>query len=216
MGTIEMKQDKHGIQIFDEAGASVLEIGPHVVRAAPQFAERIGAIAASWAQAEVNLYCLFAILLDTTPDEAAKHLKKYGTAARATDGARKLAAQCLGGAELTSVTKILDQLDKVRVRRNRVQHDVWAKKGSDDQTMFAVHSDLYLAFTTKLVAINESATHEREKSERAINLANEFAAEISNGYSINHLEDIECELDLLSKSLLTAMLSCVSRRLKDE
>lgn len=65
-----MTQEKHGIQIFDQTGGSVLEIGPHLVRDNSEFAEKIGIIAASWAQAEVNLNCLFAVLLDTTPDEA--------------------------------------------------------------------------------------------------------------------------------------------------
>lgn len=211
-----MRQEKHGIQIFDQTGVPVLEIGPHLVRENSEFAEKIGIIAASWAQAEVNLNCLFAVLLDTTPDEAANQLKKYGSAARAADGARKLAAEYLTGAELESVTKALNQLDLVRLRRNRVQHDVWAKKSDDDQTMFAIHSDQYLAFTTNVVAATELAIPEGEKSERVINLANEFAATITKGHTIRDLQEIDQELNLASKSLMEAMFFRISQRLKEK
>ena len=211
-----MIKETRGIQVFDQAGAPVLEIGPHLVREATQFAEKIGMIAASWAQAEVNLSCLFAVLLDTTPDEAANQLKKYRSAARATDGARKLAAEYLTGAELESVTKALNQLDLVRLRRNRVQHDVWAKKGDDNQTMFAIHSNQYFAFITNLVAATELAIPEGEKSERIINLANEFATTITQGHNIRDLQEIDQELNLASKSLLAAMFFRISQRLKEK
>lgn len=211
-----MDKNKHGIQVFDDTGMPILEIGPHIIREAPQFAQKIGVIAATWAQAEVNLNCLFAILLDTTPDEAAKHLKKYGTAVRATEGARQVAADTLTGAELTSVQKTLDELDLVRARRNRVQHDVWAKKGADNQTMYAVHSAQYLAFTTQLLAVAELERAEGENSDRAIILAREFAASISNGFTIEDLEAIDLEIDRLSKSLLSAMFSYITQRFKGE
>lgn len=211
-----MTQEKHGIQVFDQSGAPILEIGPHLVRESFEFAEKIGMIAASWAQAEVNLNCLFAVLLDTTPDEAANQLKKYRGAARATDGARKLAGEYLKGAELESVTKALNQLDLVRSRRNRVQHDVWAKKGEDNQTMFAIHSDQYLAFITNLVATTELSIPEGEKNERVINLANEFAATITQGHSIRDLQEIDQEVNLASKSLMKAMFFRISQRLKEK
>ncbi|CAI3789487.1 hypothetical protein AHFPHNDE_03184 [Pseudomonas sp. MM227] len=211
-----MTQEKHGIQIFDQTGGPVLEIGPHLVRENSEFAETIGIIAASWAQAEVNLNCLFAILLDTTPDEAADQLKRYRSAARAADGARKLAAEYLTGAELESVTKALNQLDLVRLRRNRVQHDVWAKKDDDNQTMFAIHADQYLAFTTNFVAATELAIPEDEKSEIVLNLANEFAATITKGHTIRDLQEIDHELNLASKSLMEAMFFRISQRLKEK
>ncbi|MEC4560633.1 hypothetical protein [Pseudomonas inefficax] len=211
-----MTQEKHGIQIFDEKGCPILEIGPHLVRENSELAEKIGIIAASWAQAEVNLNCLFAVLLDTTPDEAANQLKKYRSAARTADGARKLAAEYLTGAELESVTKALNHLDLVRLRRNRVQHDVWAKKGDDNQTMFAIHSDQYLAFTTNVVAATELAIPEGEKSERVINLANEFAATITKGHTLRDLKEIDQELNLASKSLMEAMFFRISQRLKEK
>lgn len=211
-----MSEGKHGIQVFDDTGMPILEIGPHIIREAPQFAQKIGVIAATWAQAEVNLNCLFAILLDTTPDEAEKHLKKCGTAVRATKGARKIAADTLTGAELTSVQKTLDELDLVRARRNRVQHDVWAKKGSDNQTIYAVHSDQYLAFTTQLLAVAELEKAEGENSDRAIILAREFSTSISHGYTIKDLENIDLEIDRLSKSLLSVMFSRITLRPKGE
>lgn len=209
-----MMYEKHGVQVFDKTGAPVLEIGPHLVRETSEFAEKIGMIAASWAQAEVNLNCLFATLLDTTPDEAENQLKKYKSTVSATNGARKLAAEYLIGAELDFVTKAFNQLDLVRLRRNRVQHDVWAKKGDDNQTMFAIHSNQYFAFITNLVAATELAIPEGEKSERTLNLANDFAATITQGYNIRDLQVIDQELTLANKSLLAAMFFRISQRLK--
>lgn len=202
-----MKKENHGIKIFDEKGSPILEIGPHIIRESPLFSEKIGIIAAAWAQAEVNLNCLFAVLLDTTPDEAARRIKRYGTAARATDGARKLSEDTLQGEELKSLSETLDRLDAVRLRRNRVQHDVWAKKSNDEKTLFAVHSDLYLSFVTGLVETLKSGSPEDKASDRAIELANEFAASVSNGYSIVDLEDIGRELDGVGQALLKAMFS---------
>ncbi|GAA0190154.1 hypothetical protein [Cupriavidus pauculus] len=208
-----MTRKKYGIQIFDETGAPVLEVGPHLIRESPKFAEKIGTIAASWAHAEVNLNCYFAILLDTTPEEAAKHLTKHKSAARATTGARKVAEVSLSGTELAATIAILDNLDEVRVRRNRIQHDVWAKKGSDDQRIFAIHADQYLSFTTAVVAIQESAATQSEQNARVIALANEFAADVSNGYSVQELDKLDHDVDLLSQSLVTAMFSRIARRL---
>lgn len=98
-----MEQHKHGLRVVDKTGILLLEVGPHMVRDSPEFAEKIGAIAASWSQAEVNLYCLFAVLLGITPEEAKTELKKYPTAAMATCRAREIAAQSLDGAELASL-----------------------------------------------------------------------------------------------------------------
>lgn len=213
---LQMEQRKHGLSINDETGMLILEVGPHVIREFPQFAAGIGAIAASWAQAEVNLYCLFAVLLNTTPEEAAKQIKKYGNAAKVTAGARKVAADTLGGVELTSVTEALDQLDNVRARRNRIQHDVWAKKGTDDVRLFAVHSNEYLAFATELTASNELQTVNPTHAGRMINSALKFAEKISNGYTLEDLRNIDLEINIASKSLLQLMFSRIILRLADE
>jgi hypothetical protein len=211
-----MAYERHGIQIFDQMGVPLLEIGPHLVRENSEFSEKIGMIAASWAQAEVNLNCLFAVLLNTTPDEAANQLKKYKSAARAADGARKLAAECLTGGELESVTRALNQLNLVRLRRNRVQHDVWGKKGDDNQTMFAIHSEQFLAFTTNVIAATDLEIPEDEKSARIINIANEFAATVTEGYTTRDLQEIDQEVNLASKSLMEAMFFRISQRLKEK
>lgn len=211
-----MERRKHGLRIKDETGSPIVEVGPHIIREFPRFAEGIGAIAASWAHAEVNLYCLFAVLLDTTPEDAAKQLKKYSTSARATAGARKVAADTLDGVELTAVTEALDQLDKVRARRNRVQHDVWAKKGTDDLKLFAVHSNEYLAFVTELTAPKELQEADAIHANRKINAAMKFAEEISNGYTLEDLRDIDLEINIVSGSLLELMLSRITLRLADE
>ena len=203
---------KHGLQIWDSMGAPVLELGPHIIREAPEFAQKIGVIAASWSQAEAHLNCLFAVLLDTTPDEAANHLKKFKNAARATEGARKLASEYLAEEELKSLTEILNNLDSLRTVRNRLQHDVWAKKGNDDCTMFAVHPDQFLAFATNMVSISESAMSEAEKSRRSIELADNFSTTISNGFTIRDLDEFDQELNRVSMALSSALYLRVLQR----
>src|SRR6185312_11669899 len=143
-----MHQGKHGLQVFDEMARLLLEVGPHVISESPEFAQKIGVIAASWSQAEVNLNCLFAILLDTTPEDATKELKKHGSAAKATSRARIIAAETLKGAELDSLIEILNRLEDARLKRNRVQHDVWARKAGDNHRLFAVHANDYLDLAT--------------------------------------------------------------------
>jgi len=209
-----MHQGKHGLQVFDEMGGPLLEVGPHVVSDSPEFAQKIGVIAASWSQAEVNLNCLFAVLLDTTPEEAAKELKKHGTAAKATSGARKIAAETLKGAELDSLNEVLDQLDSARQQRNRVQHDVWARKAGDSRRVFAIHSNEYLALATKLMTVGESK--DGKDASLAIEVAMAFASKVSNGYTIEGLEEIATVIDSVSKSLLHTMFHRIRLRLAEE
>ncbi|MDH5822520.1 hypothetical protein QFW77_05885 [Luteimonas sp. RD2P54] len=192
--------------MFDETGALLLDVGPHVISESPGFAQSIGAIAASWAQTEVNLNCLFAVLLDTTPEEAANELKKHRSAAKTTHWARKRATEILKGEELLSLIETLDRLDEVRLRRNRVQHDVWSRKANDVRRIFAIHSDEYLALTTELVASSEDTN-------LAISVAKTFAEKISDGFSIEDLEAISTEIHSVSHSLLCAMFRRIVMRL---
>ncbi|MGR2710556.1 hypothetical protein B7453_04725 [Pseudomonas sp. IB20] len=209
-----MKQERFGIVIRDKEGKPSLEVGSHVIKYAPEIAKKIGEIAAIWAQAEVNLNCLFAVFLNTTPDDARKQLKKYNNAAKTTDAARELAANHLQNEELQSVTEILSRLDQARVKRNRVQHDVWAKKGEDTQTLFAIHSDQYFKFTTEFLELTESTTPENEKSQQVIKLADEFTETISTSYTILDLTLIEQELYSLSTALMKAMTFRLFQRSK--
>ena len=158
----------------------------------------------------MNLNCLFAILLNTTPEETAQQLKKYGNAAKATARAREIAAGTLTGIELDSVTETLDQLDKARARRNRIQHDVWAKKGGDDIRMFAFQSNEYFAFTTNLLSVTGVEKEDGADADRSIYIAREFAVKISNGYTIEDLQDIALALDSVSKSFLQPMFSQIT------
>lgn len=209
-----MEDEKFGIIIRDAKGKTVLEVGSHVIKYSPEIARKIGEIAAIWAQTEVNLNCLFAILLNTTPDDAEKQLKKYNNAAKTTIAARELAAKFLQEEELKSVTEILSRLDKARLKRNRVQHDVWAKKGEDTQTLFAIHASQYFNFITNSLSLTESTTPEQEISQQIINLANEFADTTSTGYTANDLTIIEKELNSLCNSLMKAMTFRMSERSK--
>lgn len=199
-----MEQEHHGLQASGVAGELLLDVGPHVIKSRPGFAEKVGEIAASWSQAEVNLNCLLAALMGTTPDLVAKKLEKALSGAKASVFARKIVAEALAGAELESLNEVLDRLDAVRLRRNRVQHDAWAFKPSESDRLFAIHADDYLDLATRLVAVNEAEDPARAKG--AIEAVMAFAANVSCGYSIKELDSIDAEINAVSKSLLQAML----------
>lgn len=206
-----MEQRKLGLQVFDETGTILLEVGPQVVSEFPEFAKRIGAIAASWSQAEVNLNCLFASLLGKSPEEVAKELDRYRNAASVTRRAREIAAKHLKGPELDSLNEILGRLDKARLARNRVQHDVWARKASDSRRLFAIHADDYFALATKLMAMNSSK--DADQPHLTIDASTAFAGSVSNGYTIEELEDICMAIESASRSLLEAMFQQIRLRL---
>ncbi|MFK2903003.1 hypothetical protein ISP17_03440 [Dyella ginsengisoli] len=199
-----MEQQKHGLQVRDEAGDLLLDVGPHVIKSRPAFAEKVGVIAASWSQAEVNLNCLFAALMGTTTELVAEKLEKALSGERASAFAKKIVAKALVGAELESLNEMLDRLDAVRLRRNRVQHDAWAFKPSDSDRLFAIHANDYLDLATRLVAVNEAEDPARAKG--AIEAVMAFAANVSSGYTIEELDSIDAEINAVSKSLLQAML----------
>lgn len=200
-------REKYGLRFFNSDGSLLMEVGPHVVREMPQFSEKIGEIAACWAQAEVHLNCLFAVLLDVTPDDAACRLKRYKTAAQAAEGARTIAADYLAGEELKNVNDILDRLNSIRPRRNRIQHDVWARKGGVEDRLYAVHADQYLEFTTRMLELTESKFSEGEKVDQIIRLDEEFAGKVSASFTVEELEALEYELGEVSKDLMTAMFA---------
>lgn len=199
-----MEQQHHGLQAFDEVGGLLLDVGPHVIKGRPTFAEKVGAIAASWAQAEINLNCLLAALLGTTPELVAEKLEKAVGGERASILARKVVAKALAGAEQESLNEMLDRLDAVRLRRNRVQHDTWAFKPSESERLFAIHANDYLDLATKLVARSEA--EDRARAELAIEAVMIFAANVSCGYTIEELASIDAEINAVSKSLLQVML----------
>jgi len=202
--------EKYGLRFANSDGSLLMEVGPHVVKDVTGFSERIGAIAACWAQAEVSLYCLFAVLLNVTPDEAASRLKKYKTAAQATEGARTIAADHLSGEELQRLNEILDRMDLVRARRNRIQHDVWARKGGIDDTLFAVHANQYLDFATKILCT--SGLGDSEDFDGIIALVGEFSDSVSVGYTVSELKALESELSDLNKDLMSAMFTRILAR----
>lgn len=200
-----MNHEKQGLRIKDERGRPILEVGPHTMRSHPKFAEQIGMITAYWAQAEANLNCLFAILLETTPEQAYQQLKKHRSAASATKGARALATENLSGAELNSVLEALDKLDEARAQRNRVQHDIWALKGADIERLFTIHTDQYFKFVTELMTLSEKS--ESTTIEDYITSAVKFAATVSNSYTIADLQFIAQEIDIASQLVLKVMFS---------
>lgn len=202
-----MTQTKQGLEVRDEKGNLLVEVGPHVIRDAPKFAEKIGVIATSWAHAEVNLNCLFAVLLETTPEEAAKELKKYGNAAKATEGAREIAKRKLTGSNLDSVIEVLEAFDKARLQRNRLQHDTWAKKGSDSLRMFPVHSKEYLDITLYVMASSNPRAESGPDIEAIISRSRRFAGTLEKSYTLDDLQSIAAEIDSVSKDILHLMIS---------
>lgn len=206
--------EKHGLRVSHSDGSLLMEVGAYVVKETAGFAERIGGIASAWAQAEVSLYCLFAVLLNVTPDEAASRLKRYKTTARATEGARGIAAENLSGEELQKVNETLERMSLARARRNRIQHDVWAKKGGIEDKLFTVHANQYLDFITNMVSLSESTLADSQKSDRIIALAAEFSAMVSEGYTISELKGLEDELRCLNRDLMSAMFTRLLARNK--
>jgi len=198
-------REKYGLKFSNGDGSLLMEIGPHVVREMPKFSEKIGEIAIAWAQAEVHLNCLFAVLLDVTPEAAASELKRYKTAAKAMEGARIIAAEHLAGEELQNFNGILDRMNSLRSRRNRIQHDIWARKGGVDDRLYAVHANQYLHVVARMLELTESQLAESEKADRIISLGNEFTGEISASVTLNDLTVFECELAEVSKDLMSAM-----------
>lgn len=200
-----MSEHKHGLKIRDEFGDVALEIGPHVIFGAPEFAAQLGFIAAAWAQAEVNLHCLIAVFLGTTPEAAAKQPKKYGSASAATNMARKVAAKILSGALLGEFNATLDQLDSLRDERNRLQHDVWGRKRSESHKLFLVHENEYFAFALRISEI--AASQEISGIGNPIEMARVFAADVGRGYTIGELQRVGFEIEQVNKLLLGVMFA---------
>ncbi|MBH1494078.1 hypothetical protein JY423_05705 [Stenotrophomonas maltophilia] len=207
-----MGSKKYGLRISDNDGNMMIEVGSHVVAELPGFAAAIGAVASNWAQAEVNLYCLFAVLMNTTPELAEKEAASYAIAKRATDGARRIAAEHLTGSELQGVNEALDSLDAVRPLRNRVQHDTWGRKSMDSGRLYRIHRNQYLAITLKMLDVQKMIGTTAETG--AIKSAWDFVEEISEGYTISELERIAEDIDAASKLLLEAMFVIRARQLR--
>ncbi|WYX13449.1 hypothetical protein WJ974_20875 [Achromobacter xylosoxidans] len=200
-----MNNEKHGVRIKDERGRVIVEVGPHIMSNNPKFAEQIGIITAHWAQAEASLNCLFAILLNTTPEQAYQQLKKHRSAASATKGARTFATENLSGTELNSVLEALDHLDEARVQRNRVQHDIWALKGADVERLFTVHTDLYFKFVLEIMTLAKNSDNTTIAD--PISIAMKFAANFSDSYTVADLQSVAQKIDMACRYLLNVMFS---------
>lgn len=102
----------------------------------------------------------------------------------------------------------------MRAKRNRLQHDVWARKANDSQKLFAIYSNEYIALVTKLMAINGS--RDGNRADLAIVAAMTFAANVSSGYSVEDLESIDTEINSVSELLFNAMSQRIMQRLARE
>ncbi|WP_343501948.1 MULTISPECIES: hypothetical protein [Roseobacteraceae] len=197
-----------GIKIFNVTGELHFETGTHVLATVPKFAEKIGEIAVAWAVTEGHLGCYYGSLLETTPNEA---LKKIGrmSAAGLANNAKKFAEEKLAGAELETILYLLKKLDSVRIRRNRIQHDIWSRRVTDPQVLYAVHVDDYRRLLHEMAKLGNE-TDPAVSADRAIDIANQYAANSENAFTLVDLEEIRANLELTSDGLFKAFISKVS------
>lgn len=188
-----------GLKIFDADGSMFFETGAHVLDHVPGFKEKIGEVTSAWSVAEGYLGCCYAILLKTEPDDALKKLGMQGTA-QMMENAKKVAKETLTGDDLTTLMDLLDKLNTAGKERNRVQHDLWSRRAGDDLTLYAVHVDdyrrLFLEFLKNAKNYDQAAA-----ADRSIDAANKYAANASNAFSVERLEALRCEIELVSQRL---------------
>ena len=190
---------KMGIQIFDREGHLYFETGVHVLATAPGFTAKIGEIAAIWAVAEGHLGCLYANLLETTPQDALEQLGKRG-ASQLTEKAKQIAKAKLNEIEQAEFLKLLNSLDAVRDGRNRVQHDLWSRREGKEHALYAIHVDDYRRLILEVVEHGKSAD-QAVGADQSISAANKYAANASNEYTLESLEQLRAEIETVSVGL---------------
>ncbi|MCX8999942.1 hypothetical protein NOF55_22815 [Rhizobiaceae bacterium BDR2-2] len=191
-----------GIQIFNSDGSLFFETGAHVLTSVPGFTEEIGKIAATWAVAEGHLGCYYAVLLETTPDDALKQLGKQG-ASQVTKNSEAIAKEKLSGNELVTLLDLLNKLDSVRNRRNRVQHDIWSRRAGEAHILYAVHVDDYRRLFLEM-AENAKDTDQAAGADRSITAANKYAANAANAFTLESLKTLRTDIELVSTDLIKA------------
>ncbi|MGL4413739.1 hypothetical protein [Roseinatronobacter monicus] len=199
---------KIGIQIFDRDGHLYFETGAHVLASVPGFTAKIGEIAAIWAVAEGHLGCLYANLLETTPQDALDQLGKPG-AKRLTENAKQIAKEKLNGNELAQLLELLEKLDAVRDRRNRVQHDLWSRREGKEEALYSIHVDDYRRLILEVVE-HAKSDDKALGADQSISAANKYAANASNEYTLDSLEHLRAEIE----AVLVGLSERFSERVK--
>lgn len=191
---------KVGIQIFDRDGHLYFETGAHVLASVPGFTAKIGEIAAIWAVAEGHLGCIYANLLETTPQDALDQLGKRA-GSQLTEKAKQIAKEKLNGSELAALLELLENLDAVRDRRNRIQHDLWGRRMGREHALYAIHVDDYRRLILEVVEHAKNAD-QAVGADQSIIAANKYAMNASNEYTLESLEHLRAGIETVSAGLV--------------
>ncbi len=198
-----------GLQILNSDGKLAFETGAHVLSYVPGFREKIGEVAATWAVAEGHLGCCYAGLLGLEPSAALKKLGKQG-AGQLINNAKKVAEAKLAGDELATLLDLLDELDHAGKQRNRVQHDLWSRRVGDDLVLYAVHVDNYRRLFLEVMN-NREGDAQGAAAERSIAVAEQYAADASNAFTVENLEELREEIELVSQGLVGWLLKNIAK-----
>ncbi|WP_306045828.1 hypothetical protein [Nioella sp. MMSF_3534] len=196
-----------GVQIRDDDGSLYFETSARVLNGVPDFAAKMGEVSAAWAFAEGHLGCVYAELLETTPEQAIQQLGKDG-AQRLTDKARKFACTRLNDDDLASLIELLERMDKVRCQRNRVQHDLWSWRVGDNSALYAVHVDSYRQLLLEVI----HNKNEPNGAKLAIHAADRYAMKAENRFTLQNLEELRSEIESVSIGLFEFFLNRVGSK----
>lgn len=207
-----MSNANYGLQVNNADGSNLLDLGAHVIKKEVEFSQIIGAIAASWSQAENNILCLLSVILDISLDEAEQTAKKYNSAEKMIKALRNKSSSMLSGQELNFLNHAINELDEIRSQRNRIQHDVWAKKGSDNSRLYVVHVKEYLAFYVEFSAAIDLYKQDSKAISQCIDIATDFSNSITKSFSIQDLNEILEKIDKASMAIMKSMFKIMSSK----
>ena len=166
--------DEHGVLIFS-AGSGLLD-------KRPELAQQIGRFAAAWAQTEAELGGYLAALLRTDPARTFALLNRYGSAKAYADAAKDLITASIEEPARTNALTIVTKFRALAQQRNAVQHCLWAEKPSHPDSLFRLTASEWSMLAIRL------AHAARETSNKAIELAEELAASVTDEYTVDRLE----------------------------
>jgi hypothetical protein len=200
-------EQKFGFLLNDDKERPIVEMGPHLPQSVHGFAEAMGRIAASWASAEVHLSCYLAILMETSPERTFALLKPYRSARSTAEAAKELAKATLTGTALNDFVRLVERLNSAAEKRNRVQHDIWVRKGDDTDILHAVRALEYTQFRVRFSYILHHEISNADQQTKLIELAKAFADKVSNRYTVQRLNDILYEIDQVGIDLQKLVIS---------
>lgn len=120
----------------------------------PQLAAHVGIITSLWAQVDVNLGNLLAIVL-----QADAHVATAMYIAISNDGARSAAMraaakECLGPDLLTEFEDVLGRVSEAAEQRNKVVHAIWAVPENKPDSIIRLDNRAFTGWFASLTALN--------------------------------------------------------------